>query len=121
MDITANAIAVVQAQLDAYNARDIEAFMAFWTEDSQLLAHPNTVLATGLAEIRARHIARFQEPNLHGKLVNRLAVGAMVVDQEIVTRTFPEGPGHIEAICIYEVTNNHIAKAWYRMGPPILD
>jgi hypothetical protein len=39
-----------------------------------------------------------------------------VVDQERVTRTFPDGPGEIDVIAIYEVENGKIAKAWFKMG-----
>jgi hypothetical protein len=112
---------VVQHQLDAYNARDIDAFMAYWTEDAELFEHPARLLASGTAAIRARHVARFTEPNLFGRLIARLAVGDMVVDQEIVTRDFPEGPGTVEVIAIYQVVGGRIAKAWYKMGTPKLD
>jgi hypothetical protein len=121
MTNTIDPIEVVGRQLDAYNARDIEAFMACWADDAQYFAFPETLLAEGSQPIRERHVARFHEPNLHGKLVARMAVGTMVVDQEIVTRTFPEGPGHVEVIAIYEVGNGLIQKAWFKMGTPVLD
>jgi putative hydrolase of HD superfamily len=50
-----------------------------------------------------------------------MVVGSMVVDHERVTRSFPEGTGTIEVIAIYEVQNDRIAKAWFRMGQPVLD
>jgi hypothetical protein len=113
--------AVVQMQLDAYNARDIEKFMAAWAEDAQYFEHPSTLLASGSAQIRERHVARFREPNLHGSLVNRMVVGNTVVDHEKVIRTFSEGPGHVDVIAIYEVNGGRIAKAWFIMGPRALD
>ncbi|WP_457091319.1 nuclear transport factor 2 family protein [Microvirga sp. P5_D2] len=112
---------IVGRQLDAYNARDIDAFMACWAEDAQYYAFPDTLLAEGVQQIRERHVVRFQEPNLHGKLVARMTAGTMVVDQEIVTRTFPEGPGTVEVIAIYEIEDGLIRKAWFKMGAPILD
>ncbi|MFX7792940.1 nuclear transport factor 2 family protein, partial [Acinetobacter baumannii] len=84
--------------LGAYNARDIEAFMAFWHDDAQVFAHPATLLAEGADAIRARHVARFQEPDLFGRLVSRMSVGTMVVDREVVTRNFPEGRGQVDVI-----------------------
>jgi hypothetical protein len=48
-------------------------------------------------------------------------VGNKVIDQEIVTRTFPEGTGHIDVIAIYEVEDGKIAKAWFIWGSPTLD
>ena len=112
---------IVQRQLDAYNARDIDAFMAVWADDAQYFEHPSKLLASGAREIRARHISRFKEPNLFGQLVKRMVVGNKVVDQEIVTRTFPEGTGHIDVIAIYEVKDLKIANAWFILGSPVLD
>lgn len=121
---TAAAEAVVQAQLDAYNAKDIEAFMRCWSGDAQVFAHPDTLLADGAAAIRARHLVRFQEPNLFGRLISRMAVGdaagTTVVDREIVSRTFPEGPGRVDVIAIYRVTAGRISRAWFAMGEPQL-
>ena len=60
-----SAEAVVRKQLDAYNAKDIEAFMSCWARDAEVFAHPDIPLASGRADIRARHVLRFQEPDLH--------------------------------------------------------
>jgi uncharacterized protein (TIGR02246 family) len=113
--------AVVQRQLDAYNARDIDSFIEVWAADAQVFEHPSKLLASGREAIRARHVERFTEPNLHGKLVKRMVMGNTVVDQENVTRTFPEGTGKIEVVAIYEIDNGLIAKAWFIMGPRTLD
>jgi hypothetical protein len=112
---------VVQGQLDAYNARDIDAFMSYWADDAQYFAHPSMLLASGAAQIRERHVARFKEPNLHGHLLHRIAVGNLVIDHERVSRTFPEGQGRVEVIAIYEVDGGKIAKASFKLGKPVLD
>ena len=111
---------IVQAQLDAYNARDIDAFMRYWADYAQYFEFPNTLLASGAAQIRERHLARFQEPNLFGRLINRMVLGNCVIDHENVTRTFAEGPGHVSVIAIYDVLNGKIAKAWFKLGPRVL-
>lgn len=110
----------VQKQLDAYNARDIDAFMPWWSEDCHYYEFPSRLLARGAAEIRERHIARFKEPHLHGRLIKRIAVANVVVDQETVTRSFPDGPGEVDVVAIYEVEDGRIAKAWFKMGTPRL-
>jgi hypothetical protein len=110
--------AVVATQLEAYNRRDIEAFIACWHEDAEYFAHPDTLLARGAAEIRARHVARFQESALHGELITRMSVDNLVVDREIVTRNFPEGVGTLDVIAIYQVEGGKIARAWFKMGTP---
>ena len=110
----------VQKQLEAYNARDIDAFMQWWSDDCQYYEFPSRLLASGAAEIRERHIVRFKESNLFGRLVKRISVANVVIDQEIVTRTFPDGPGEIDVAAIYEIENGKIAKAWFKFGAPRL-
>ena len=107
---------VVKAQLTAYNARDIAAFMALWATDAEITAHPATLLARGHDAIRARHITRFAEPHLYAKLIHRTTVGHFVVDHELVTRDFPEGVGEIEVIGMYDVVGEKISKAWFVFG-----
>jgi hypothetical protein len=116
-----NPEAVVQRQLDAYNAHDIEGLMAAYAEDAQQFDHPSKLLASGSAQIRERFVTRFKEPNLHALLVKRIVAGNMVIDQEQVTRTFPEGVGQIDLVAIYEVQNGKIAKAWFILGTKTLD
>lgn len=110
----------VQQQLEAYNAHDIDAFMQWWAEDSCYYGFPDQLLAKGTAEIRERHLVRFREPNLHGRLLTRLSVDNLVIDQEVVTRTFPEGPGEVDVIAIYEIERGKISNAWFKMGKPRL-
>ena len=112
--------AVVQRQLDAFNARDLDALLAIYAEDAQLFEHPSKLLASGSAELRTRFTARFAEPNLHAALLSRTVMGHVVVDYEEVTRTFPEGPGTIQLLMIYEVQNGRITKAWSIPGPKML-
>ncbi len=112
------ATAVVQRQLDAYNARDIDAFMACWADDCEYYEFPDRLLASRAAEIRARHLVRFLEPDLFGRLIRRVAAAGLVIDKEVVTRNFPEGRGEVDVIAIYQVAQGRIAKAWFRMGAP---
>ncbi len=69
---------IVQQQLDAYNARDIEALLRIYADDAQMFEHPSTLLATGSAELRERFAARFQEPDLRAALRQRLVMGHIV-------------------------------------------
>jgi putative hydrolase of HD superfamily len=110
--------AVVARQLAAYNDRDIEAMMACWHADAVILAHPTGILAKGAEEIRARHVRRFEERDLYARLKQRMAVGTMVVDLEVVTRNFPAGKGEVDVIAIYEVVGDRIQRAWIRSGEP---
>lgn len=111
---------VVQRQLDAYNARDLDALLAIYADDVEVYEFPSVLVASGCAALRERFQARFQEPNLHATLRNRMVIGNRVVDFEEVRRTFPEGPGTLQLIMIYEVREGRIARAWSMAGAKIL-
>ena len=111
---------VVQRQLDAYNARDLEALMGIYAPNAELYEHPDKLLAQGTAALRERFAVRFQELNLHAALLHRIVAGEIVIDHERVTRTFPEGPGTIELVMIYEVKAGRITRAWTTPGVKVL-
>ncbi|MCW5550153.1 MAG: nuclear transport factor 2 family protein [Opitutaceae bacterium] len=108
--------AVAQRQLEAYNARDLDALMAIYADDAAMYEHPDKLLARGTAALRERFAVRFREPNLHATLLHRITAGALVLDHERVTRTFPEGPGEIELVMTYEVQAGRIVRAWIITG-----
>jgi catechol 2,3-dioxygenase-like lactoylglutathione lyase family enzyme len=113
--------AVVQTQLEAYNARDLDAWLATYASDARQFDAAGTVLAAGHEAIRARAAARFAEPNLHAELIRRTVIGNVVIDHESVTRNFPDGPGRIEMMCTYTVFDGLIRSASFVFGPPRLD
>ena len=107
---------VVQAQLDAYNAKDIDRLLQTYAPDAEQFALHGERLAKGRAEIRARFLLRFAEPDLHARLLSRCAVGNVVADVESITRNFPEGLGTIEMLCVYQVEGGCIQKASFVVG-----
>ncbi len=115
---------VVQVQLDAYNSRDMDAWLATYAPDAKQYAYPGVLLASGHAEIRSRMVERFKEPNLHARLLNRTllntADGATVIDHETIARSFPEGPGEIDMVAIYEVADGLIRSGLFIVGVPRL-
>jgi putative hydrolase of HD superfamily len=117
-EIGAAAAAIVGRQLDAYNARDLDAFMACWADDATMLAWPDTLLEEGWAAIRARHATRFEEPDLHARLISRTSLGGLVIDREEVTRNLPQGLAELDVIGIYEVREGLIRRAWFQQGEP---
>lgn len=102
----------VQRQLDAYNARDLAAFVAQYAEDVRVYRMPATEPAlvgrAALADYYARN--RFNIPTLHAELVNRMAFGNKVIDQELITGI---GPGPVGAAAVYEVRDGLIAAVWF--------
>ncbi len=107
---------IVQAQLDAYNARDLEAWLETYSEDAQQYLLHTGELATGRDAIRKRMEERFRDPELHANLIHRITMENIVVDHELVARTFPDGLGLVEMVCIYEVSHDKIVKATFAIG-----
>ena len=99
---------LAQRQLNAYNLRDVEAFLAPYAPDVEILALDGTVRLKGLDAMRKRYADIFQKsPLLHCELVKRMAVGSFVLDEERVTGM---GDDVVRAIAIYEVKDGRIAK-----------
>ena len=112
--------ALIQRQLEAYNDKDVEAWLATYAADAeQYLLHGDR-LAKGHDELRARILVRFAEPDLHARLLSRTVMGSVVVDLEQITRNFPEGRGTMEMLCIYEVAQGRIVRASFAFGTPVL-
>src|ERR1043166_2344824 len=112
---------VVQAQVEAYNARNIDTFLATYSDDAELFEFPNKLIAKGTGQLREGYAQRFKEDGLHADIVKRIVLDNMVVDHERVRRMFPEGPGVLEAVAIYQVENGKIKKAWLKAGEKKLD
>ena len=113
--------ALIQRQLDAYNARDLDALLACYAPDAEQFTLHGARLAQGHDQMRPRFAARFAEPNLHATLLHRTVMGNVVVDHEIIRRTFAEGPGTVEMLCIYEIENARIRRASFAAGPPVME
>jgi len=113
--------AVVQRQLDAYNARDVDALLATYAPDARQYDYPATLLASGADAMRARFALRFQEPDLHARLVQRVVMGNLVFDHEVVTRNFPEGKGAVELVAIYDVAGGRIRSQSVQLGATRMD
>ena len=101
--------AIVQGQLDAYNAQDIEAFIPHFADDitvSDLNAEPKLM---GLDAYRERHVNMFaQFPQNRAELVSRTVIGRTVIDHERVFRSPDATP--FEVAAIYTFAGDKIAR-----------
>ncbi|ULH14662.1 nuclear transport factor 2 family protein [Deinococcus sp. KNUC1210] len=113
--------ALVRGQLEAYNARDLETFVSFFDDDIEAFLMPGQLLYQGKDELRQRHAVRFQEPDLYAELLHRRVIGDFVIDQEAVTRNFPEGRGQFDVAATYQIENGNIRRMWYVMGTPRIE
>ena len=100
----------VQAQLEAYNARDIEDFLTPYAENVQVFDYPEVLLYEGKESMRNRYRSLFDRTtDLHCELVNRIVLGNKVIDEESVTANGRQ----FRAIAIYEIKNGKISKVTF--------
>ncbi len=79
-------VQVVQAQVDAFNARDLERFVSSYSPDALIEDGLGTIMARGHGAIRALYGQLFsQSPDLHVEVPQRIHVGSYVIDEEAVT------------------------------------
>ncbi|MCT4645854.1 MAG: nuclear transport factor 2 family protein [Carboxylicivirga sp.] len=101
---------LAQQQLEAYNNRDIEAFLIPYVNDVEVYAFPNELKYKGKETMRKIYAKMFKNtPNLHCHLVSRMVQNNIVIDQEKVhagDRTF-------EAIAIYHIEDGKIKKVFF--------
>jgi hypothetical protein len=104
--------AAVQRQLDAYNARDLERFLAEYTEDVRVFRPPNPEPVLSGKKAFGEHYAknRFTLPNLQARLVNRIVSGRIVVDHEEVSGL---SEANVAAVAVYEVVDGRIRTVWF--------
>ncbi|MBU6371689.1 MAG: nuclear transport factor 2 family protein [Alphaproteobacteria bacterium] len=101
--------AIAQKQLDAYNAQDLDAYMACFTPDCVIADLNGAVTQNGAGEIRARYAAMFAKfPQNKAELLHRIAHGTVVIDHERVVRA--PGGEVFEAVAIYTVRDGLIAR-----------
>jgi len=105
---------VVQRQLEAYNRRDLDAFCAVYAEDAQLFElGEGTPVTAGKAAIRERYRTLFDNsPQLYSAVLNRTALGRVVVDLERITGR-NSSPKPMDFLAIYEVTGGLIVRCHF--------
>jgi hypothetical protein len=105
---------VVQAQVDAFNRRDVDAFMAGYAPDAIHWAHPADTTFAGAARIRAHYTELFSDPDitrLHATVRKRMVQGPYVIDEEYIVGLPADDP-HVSVI-IYEVRDGLIRNVWF--------
>lgn len=76
----------VQAQLEAYNARDAEAFMNCYTEDVVVEDGAGNLRLQGWAAMKERYASAFAaEPEVRCEIITRIRHGEYAVDYEFLT------------------------------------
>jgi imidazolonepropionase-like amidohydrolase len=104
---------VVQAQLNAYNAQDLEAFLSTYAEDATIVkAGTGEVLNAGHESLRERYGTMFRKyPSNRARIAERRVEGGRVSDHEIITGRAPERPDPWDVgWVVYEVADGRIHR-----------
>ena len=98
-------------QLEAYNNRDIEAFLKPYSDSVKVYNDRRELLYQGKETMRAQHGNMFaRTPDLNCNLLNRIAVNNTVIEHEEVT--FGEWR-KIYSIVMYKVTKGKIQEVHF--------
>lgn len=101
---------LAQRQLNAYNLRNIDAFLEPYADDVEVYQYPNTLQFKGKETMRKTYSQMFENtPNLHCELVGRIVQGNVVIDKERVQF----GDSILEAVAIYHIEYGKIKKVHF--------
>lgn len=102
---------LVQGQLDAYNAHDLEGFLTFFSDDVRLYRPPATTpVLSGKTEFSHFYASeRFNIPTLRAEVVKRMVAGNKVIDQELI---FGLGDEPRQVMAVFEIKAGLIHSMW---------
>ncbi|MBW2524788.1 MAG: amidohydrolase family protein [Deltaproteobacteria bacterium] len=108
---------VVQAQVDAYNSRNVDEFVSLYAPDAVVTEQPiGKEIAAGHTAIKAVYGKLFEaNSELHCEVLQRITIGSTVVDHELVTGI--AGRPHVRAMARYEVADGLIRSVSVTRGP----
>lgn len=103
---------IIQKQLEAYNKRDIHAFIALFDENCQIHRFGEQApFLTGKGQIREFYQELFdRSPQLYSKIITRTVIGNKVIDHELISGRKGSSEA-IELVMIYVVENDLILSA----------
>jgi len=110
-NVALDPVAVVQRQLDAYNARDLPRFLAEYSEDIRVYRLPSAEPALAGKSAFGDFYAtqRFNHAGLHAELMNRMAFGNKVIDHERIVG-LREQP--FDVAVVYAIDRGLIVCTW---------
>ncbi len=105
-------VEVVAQQTEAYNARDLQRFVAMYSEAVTVFRAPHAEPSiVGKAQLAAFYGAeRFNKPGLRAEILNRMALGNKVIEHE---RVWGIGDSPMEVVAIYKVVGERIEQVLF--------
>ena len=111
------AAATVDRQLAAYNAQDLEGFLAAYADSVAVQNLGDTIAVKGKEALRQSTREWFaRAPQARSQVLARMVMGPFVVDHERLTGV-PDG-SPLEVIGIFEVRDSLIRRVWFVPPPP---
>ncbi|RYY55453.1 MAG: steroid delta-isomerase [Chitinophagaceae bacterium] len=101
---------LAQQQLNAYNAHDLEGFLAPYADDVEIYTFPDKLDAKGKDKMREMYSFLKKSPTLYCKLLNRVVQGNFVIDHEEILGV-PGAPFY--GIAIYVIRDGKISKVYF--------
>jgi hypothetical protein len=97
----------VNRQLDAYNHHRLDEFVACFAPAIRLTTSDGTMRAEGHEHLRSVYVPVFEVPGRRASIANRIAVGAWVIDHEVV---FDDSGRRFEAAVAYHLVDGEIVE-----------
>jgi len=101
--------AIVQRQLNAYNAHNLDAFMDTYSDNIELYDFPGKQATKGKEEMRKKYAGFFSIPNLYCEIIKRITIGNKVIDHEKIRA----GNETFLAVAVYEVDKGKIIRVTF--------
>ncbi|HEY3386083.1 MAG TPA: nuclear transport factor 2 family protein, partial [Saprospiraceae bacterium] len=103
--------ALIQRQLNAYNFRNIDAFLDTYADDVEIYERPDKLIMKGKEDMRKKYGARFATtPELHCEILERIVKENVVIDVESVQ--YEHGGKKVIATVTYHIANGKIQKVY---------
>jgi len=107
---------LVQKQIDAYNAKNLDTFLDTFSKDVVFYNFPKEVNFQGIAQVRETFGNLFKNnPDLYCTIEDRIVSGNTVIYHEKVQ--FKKGQPVLSFVVMYTVTNNKIAEVYFLKRP----
>ena len=102
---------IANLQLQAYNAKDIDAFCALFDDQAELIDLPSSeTIASGIDAIRKIYEGRFSEPDLYCKVHAHSDIGNFAIDRETV---YGIADAPVDVVAMYEVMGGKIQRVFF--------
>jgi hypothetical protein len=108
---------IVQAQLERYNAHDLEGFLATYSDEVEIFDTPGATKPgmagkAALRKVYGELFARLKALNCRS--AQRIVEGDVVIDQEVCS--LEPGKRPVNAAAIYQLENGRIRRVWFAEG-----